>query len=202
MVAAVEKIEMSPNGREVYTFDARTKNGKYIFHYQNDSIYQNVDVEEGAYVNGVRQGKYIVKNLAGDIEEGMYVNGKKEGKAKYTWADGTTLEFKYVDGVRTGKALVTWKNGDKEEKNYEKGVLKGKAKKTILNDIVEEFTYVDGVLNGEAKSINKALGAKVVFNYVNGLKEGKSIVTYDNGMRKEENYKKDKKHGFINSNYS
>ncbi len=78
--------------------------------------------DEGEYVQGVRQGRWV--ETYGDVrrDEGQYDNyGKKQGLWVETYTNGTRREGEYVGGKKQGKWIETQANGSRIEGSYLNG---------------------------------------------------------------------------------
>ena len=81
--------------------------------------------DEGEYVQGVRQGRWV--EIYGDTrrDEGEYVNNKKQGLWVETYANGTRREGEYAGGRKQGKWIETQASGSRIEGGYVYGKKTG-----------------------------------------------------------------------------
>ncbi len=65
--------------------------------------YQNGDVYEGYWKNGVKEGKGFYKYLrSGDFFEGIFENNKKSGYGEYRYGNGDYYQGEFRNGKRHG----------------------------------------------------------------------------------------------------
>jgi len=66
------------------------------------------DVREGPYVDGKRHGHWVWRGADGEVmTERNYVDGVEQGRMVVRYPDGTVRERNYVDDVLQGRG-VTW----------------------------------------------------------------------------------------------
>jgi antitoxin component YwqK of YwqJK toxin-antitoxin module len=148
-------------------------------------------MEDGSYLNGLRDGDWEVYLPTGKIKEkGKYKEGKKTGK--WTVFRGIGEQYEegvYKDGKRVGK-WVGWgtmlgKGGKKKKTKtllqfYKDGRLEGKVTRWRNGDLSSFAHYKNGRKHGKSTvySFGKRMWEE---NYVNGVKEGKYIAFDRNG---------------------
>ena len=104
-----------------------------------------VDIEEGTYVNGKKEGpyKYYFKE-DGNIEEGTYRNGLIEGPfIKYNTNSGMKAEGTYINGKKEGLTTLYFKDGSKIEGIYKNDVIEGSVKFFLPNGINFEIPNIN-----------------------------------------------------------
>ena len=84
-------------------------------------------VDKGPYVDGKKNGHWIIRWTDGRVDEGPYVDGKRNGRWTQRTGDGSVEEGPYVDGEkngrwtqRTGDGLLctkSWVNGEYQSIN-------------------------------------------------------------------------------------
>lgn len=208
-----------------YDKDSYSKMQSYPHKYQADTkeskgVYLEAKVAN--YKEGVLYGEMKSWQKSGDAyEEGNYVNGLKEGKwisyLPYTPGQiGTECEYKNGEevGVRTsyhsngkisdtltfrphpkGEVIRDYKNykdGTLEEENfYKDGMANGRWKYYYESgNKKEEREFKDDEKNGEWLQWYENGNKKAVFNFKDDKKDGKCIHWYENGqIEEEESYK-------------
>ena len=126
-------------------------------------------VQEGHYVDGLKQGHWIHRQPSGDVSEGPYVDGKRHGQ----WV------------MRDSKGMELWKgplvNGNRNGFFVEK------------HRLAESMgTYVNGKKHGEWV-IDYTSGHLTEGTYVNGKKHGEWVIYFKSGRVKKEVYVNDVK---------
>ena len=172
------------------TYISWIKEGKGIFYYYKDDIYERIKYEgdwkddqrdgkgilywkkggkyEGDFKNDIREGKGIIYCYNGDRYEGELKNNKFEGKGIFYFNNGGRYEGDWKNGNKEGKGIMYYNNGDKYDGYWEKDLMEGKG----------IYYYKNGDrYDGEWK---------------NGIKEGSGILYYKNGNKKEGIWKNDK----------
>ena len=98
--------------------------------------FNNGDVYEGEWKEGVKEGygKYTSKD--GDVYEGGWKGGVREGHGKMTYENGDVYEGKWKGGVREGYGEYTFKDGNVFEGEWKGGKIKQNRtiKKIPLNN--------------------------------------------------------------------
>lgn len=100
------------------------------------SVYQETAlVEQGDYLNGKRDGSWVVYNPNGNIKSiESYRYGLKHGVAVYTDAQGNIVRNEnYVSGTLSGDYKIFENRKVTEEGTYEAGKLSGMLKKYYPN---------------------------------------------------------------------
>ncbi|WP_156299551.1 hypothetical protein [Streptobacillus canis] len=70
---------------------------------EKKAIYENVKI-----INGLKQGKFLIKFDDDSIEEGYYKNGKKEGKYKKYFENNTAIFQTFEEGeYKKGEKIFT-----------------------------------------------------------------------------------------------
>ncbi len=152
------------------------------------SVYDanNTILEQGDYVNGLRQGVYTVYHPNGYIESTTaYLNGKKEGLYMLLDNRGQLLESgNYHDGLLEGKYTVYNRSRLKETRHYRQGKLHGAREKFYANGttVMERTNYVDGLLDGVARWYDQQGNLTIEYVYKNGeLVEDKTPIKQEGG---------------------
>ncbi|WP_419949442.1 toxin-antitoxin system YwqK family antitoxin [Candidatus Palauibacter sp.] len=71
-------------------------------HWRYDDGEQTWD---GAYVDGKRQGNWVIQESDGDLAEGFYVNGQRQGIWTWWFTSGDVLESPFVNGEENGTEI-------------------------------------------------------------------------------------------------
>ena len=74
---------------------------------QGKMMYDNGDVYDGEWVNGVRQGIGRMTYANGDIYDGAWLNDMWNGYGEYTWADGRKYYGNYKNDMRDGEGIFS-----------------------------------------------------------------------------------------------
>jgi len=171
------------------TYISWIKEGKGIFYYNKDDIYERKMYEgdwkddqrdgngilywkkgkyEGDFKNDIREGKGIIYCDNGDRYEGELKNNKFEGNGIFYYNDGDRYEGDWKNGKKEGKGIMYYNNGDKYDGYWENDLMEGKG----------IFYWNDG--------------SKYDGEWKNGIKEGNGIIYDKNGNKKEGIWKNDK----------
>ena len=76
----------------------------------------------GPYIDGERNGHWVIRYTDGDVEEGPFVDGARNGHWVTRFADGNIMEGPFVNGVEHGRWI--WRSADGDdvvETLYEEG---------------------------------------------------------------------------------
>ena len=134
-------------------------------------------VYEGKYINGLLQGKGILKNnkgvsYVGDFKdskrhgkgildthkvhyEGEFRDDKLCGKGRIIFKiEGHVYEGQFDNNEINGFGTFKWKNGDSYTGNMLNGKMDGKGKYRYNNGVVYEGIYKNGVKQGKGKVYN------------------------------------------------
>lgn len=82
------------------------RNGKGLTKFQNRDIY------EGDYKNGLKHGKGIYKFVNGDLNEGGWQSNVRQGLGTYMFAAGGVYQGSWSDNKMHGKGVHRFPNGD------------------------------------------------------------------------------------------
>jgi hypothetical protein len=103
---------------------------------------------------------------------GQFVNGR----IRYTLENGTEVETQYKDGKRHGRHRFQTPSGHVLEGDYEDNKEHGFERSTHPNGHSVESLYQNGVKQGlEITRLGEGNGV-MMFNYVDGKKQGRSII--------------------------
>ena len=205
-----------PNNLEIYEGEINENNKKHGYGICTTPLYvrkgtwrngqftgwgresrRNRDVLEGKFINGLVNGKGVLKNNKGNLYFGDFVNSQREGygelhtnrihykgEFKEDKLDGKgVIEFlkeghKYEGEFKNNeinrKGIFKWKNGDVYQGEMSNGKMNGHG----------TYTYNDGqIYDGE---------------YINGLRDGKGRIIFSNQIIYEGEFKNG--HRFENGN--
>lgn len=180
----------------------------YINDILNGDFYKYKDniVEMGTYINGKKEGKYIINN---DYEltkcEIDYINGKKEGKCICYYTDTnkvkTLLHFK--NDKKHGKHFEYDRDGKLSiENQYFEGKLNGLCYKYSNCGKIRQYSYLDDKLHGNILSFYENNKIKLSLCYQFGKKEGLCCKYYNNSaICCKSFYKNNKRHGIFQEFY-
>jgi len=104
---------------------------------------------EGDYVDGKRQGHWILQYTDGTVLEGVMMGGKMHGHWVERWYGGSVSEGSYKNGKRHGHWVERFASGGVEEGPYVGGRKHGKWVVQDANGDVHEGPYVGGRKHGQ-----------------------------------------------------
>ena len=156
--------------------------------------FQDGNLAEGTYVNGVRHGDWVWKYPDGQVESGPYVDGEQHGRWLVEPPDGGRLEGPYVDGEKSGQWVETFASGNVGEGPYVEGQRNGHWVWTYPDGQVESGPYVDGEQHGDWVELF-ANGNVAEGPYLNGQRSGRWIWRFPSGQVEEGPYVDDEQHG-------
>ncbi len=70
-------------------------------------VYNNGDIYDGEWVEGIQEGEGVFQYNNGDTYEGLWKNGKKDGSGVYIWSDGKKYDGEYREDKRDGEGVYT-----------------------------------------------------------------------------------------------
>ena len=83
---------------------------------------------EGEYnASGEREGRGVMRWVAGTVYEGEWKAGKMEGRGVARYADGDVYEGEWKAGEKEGHGVVRWADGDVESCFYSQGAPVGEG---------------------------------------------------------------------------
>ena len=85
--------EMAQGNRHGHWVDRWTYNS-----FSDESDPEGICIDEGHYVDGRKNGKWVQRCVDGSGEEGSYVDGERHGRWVRRFEDGTVWEETYVNG--------------------------------------------------------------------------------------------------------
>ena len=183
-----------PKNVSVYEGDINIKNQKHGFgrlttvksvflgEWRNDQFTgwgretrRSGKVLEGKYINGVVEGKGILKNAKGNTYigdfskskrhgkgvldthkvhyEGEFKNDKLSGKGRITFKnEGHYYEGDFDNNEINGYGTFKWKNGDSYTGQMMNGKMHGKGRYCYNNGVVFEGTYANGMKQAKGKT--------------------------------------------------
>jgi len=103
----------------------------------------------GAYRDGKKQGRWVVRFADGAVGQGPYLDGKRHGQWIWRYHDGGVSEGPYLDGKRHGQWVWRYADGAVHEGPYVDGKRHGRWVERYANGNVFEIDYVDGKRNGQ-----------------------------------------------------
>ena len=205
-----------PNNLEIYEGEINENNKKHGYGICTTPLYvrkgtwrngqftgwgresrRNRDVLEGKFINGLVNGKGVLKNNKGNLYIGDFVNSQREGYGELHTnrihyigdfkedkldgkgvieflKEGHKYEGEFKDNEINGKGIFKWKNGDVYQGEMSNGKMNGHG----------TYTYYDGqIYDGE---------------YINGLRDGKGRIIFSNQIIYEGEFKQG--HRFENGN--
>lgn len=114
------------------------ENGKGTYVYSNGFIY------EGNFVNGLREGRGMLKGQDGSWYDGMWVKDKFQGQGTYVWPNGAKYVGAWENGVQNGYGIYFYTNGDKYTGYFKDNLFEGQGKYTWADGTSQDGTYSRG----------------------------------------------------------
>ncbi|HRP52798.1 MAG TPA: toxin-antitoxin system YwqK family antitoxin [Fluviicola sp.] len=192
-----EKLEMSPNGKQVVTSSAKMPfTGICETCHMNGILERRVQFVNG-YSNGIDTTFY--KTSCMQVIR-SHIQGVENGRWTYFYDSTQQVAWirNYVMGQLEGQQLTFSKKGDTVKlENYVQGILSGTKKTYDENGKIEsQSTYVKGVLEGPFLIFDK--NGKIIeeTNFKQGKKNGVFSFYYDDGtLLRTENWNMGQKNG-------
>ncbi len=78
---------------------------------QGSVIFADGTQYEGEWINGVRQGKGVLKISNGLIYEGNFSANLFHGKGKMIYPDGSLFEGEFYKGKKNGRGILKFSDG-------------------------------------------------------------------------------------------
>lgn len=94
------------------------RNGHWVIRYADE------DVVEGSYVDGERNGDWIMRSSSGSVTEMSYVNDELHGDV-ISVTDEAASRRVYTNGKRHGDSVIWRRNGEVEQISYVNGKFHG-----------------------------------------------------------------------------
>lgn len=116
------------------------QNGKGTYVYSNGYRY------EGNFVNGLREGRGMLKGSDGSWFDGMWLQDKFHGQGTYVWPNGAKYTGAWVNGIQNGYGIYFYANGDKYTGYFKENLFHGEGKYTWADGSSEGGTYENGIL--------------------------------------------------------
>ncbi len=107
--------------------------------YKGRILYDNGDIFEGHFKNGLPNGKGRKTKADQSFYEGNYVLGKCEGQGKLVMPDGAVYDGAWADNQFNGKGMFAEPDGSKYEGDYVKGLKHGYGKEELEDGSYEGF---------------------------------------------------------------
>lgn len=147
-------ITLNGKGQMIYTNGAVYKGIFKNNKLDGQGVYQGKDhVYEGSFINGIWNGKGVLKTNEGDIYEGDFVNGKLQGKGMFKYSNGDVYVGEFLNGRPGGKGIFKYSNGYVYEGVLTDGIPNGMGVMKYLNGDIYEGEWVKGLRAGFGKLI-------------------------------------------------
>lgn len=170
---------------------AQKKNGKVTIEIEKGGV------EKGRIKNGQRDGVWKSYNANGKlIQEESFLNGKRNGPFT-RWEDSTVTSGFYVAGSKNGAFITTVNNKVVSEIHYYMDTLHGKYFLSTPEKVITG-EYVRGKKTGlrVADSLDyQHKRVKDSTNYVNGLRQGNSVLYIDGRIISRTQWQQGKRNG-------
>jgi hypothetical protein len=114
------------------------ENGKGTYIYANGFTY------EGNFVNGLREGRGMLKGTDGSWYDGMWKLDKFQGQGTYVWPNGAKYTGAWEDGVQNGYGIYFYTNGDKYTGYFKDNLFEGQGKYTWADGTSQDGLYKAG----------------------------------------------------------
>jgi len=151
----------------------------------DDTIYQNkIYIQKFEYANG-------------DIYQGYFRELKREGKGKLISRNDDVYQGDFLKNFRHGKGRTIFADGEIHQGNYEKDIIQGFGKYFYNCGDRYEGYFANGVPSGKGKytSIRNFIRYLYDGEFKAGIREGKGILTSEDGGIFEGNFQSDAKEG-------
>eukprot|EP01032_Pedospumella_encystans_P008248 gene8248-9813_t len=199
-------------------YSGQILNGRW--HGEGVLKYNSGDEHKGFFKYGLRDGPGTLVTASGVTYVGSFTQDKLNGQSKITYADGSIYEGEVVDFAKEGAGTLKYPSNEtlsgeyKNDKIYNgEGIVRlpdgssiqGKwwqGRKVGIFTVTSasgekcvqgDFT-VRGKLNGKGKEVDDE-GNFYLGEYVDGLKHGAGVFTWEDGTTLRGEYKEDKLHG-------
>jgi len=138
-------------------------------------IYNLVDKStyEGEFVNGLKEGKGIIKYIDGTIYEGDFINDKYEGYGKLTFKNGCIYEGEFKNNNLNGKGKYIYTDGKEYYGDFYMGLKHGFGKLSWNENKYYEGYWINNSQHGEGMFYLYGKTLKGIFRY------GKMIMKID-----------------------
>jgi hypothetical protein len=114
----------------IYTGEKNEKGEK---HGTGKMEYENGDVYEGQWADGLRHGKGKITFVNKSSYDGNWSNGQINGRGVYTYFNGNVYNGLFENGLPMGYGKMTYLNGDVYEGDWKKGQRYGAGKMFYKN---------------------------------------------------------------------
>lgn len=124
---------------------------------------------------GEKHGTGKMEYENGNVYEGQWVDGVRQGKGKITFANKSSYEGTWSNDKIAGRGIYTYFNGNVYDGQLENGVPAGFGKMTYINGDVYDGEWKEGKRYGEGKMLYKN-GEKFVGNWKRDKRQGKGAL--------------------------
>lgn len=97
------------NNRKIIKYTGDLLLGKYP-HGKGRAEYENGDIYDGEWINGLREGYGEAYYFGGDTYKGKWKAGKRTGKGYYKNVDEYTIKGSFLNGYPHGVAIMYYRN--------------------------------------------------------------------------------------------
>jgi len=119
------------------------ENGKGTYAYTNGFVY------EGNFLNGLREGRGMLKGKDGSWYDGMWTGDKFQGQGTYVWPNGAKYVGAWEKGIQSGYGIYFYVNGDKYTGYFKDNLFEGQGKYTWADGTSQDGVYEKGKLKEE-----------------------------------------------------
>ena len=113
---------------------------------EGEYVYSNGYSYKGNFVNGLREGRGMLKAADGGWYDGMWAADEFEGQGTYQWPDGTKYSGAWKKGLQNGYGIYFYPNGDKYTGYFMDNRFEGEGKYTFADGTVQSGMFKNGEL--------------------------------------------------------
>ena len=143
-----------PAAQETANFDGASTcavgrlngHGKTIWNWYDADAGWRSSSGDGSFLNGKRNGPWVIEWADGGVVRGPYVDGKQHGQWVIEDADGDVSHGSYVDGEEHGQWVYELASGSVLRGRYDNGKQHGEWVLERVDGKVDRFQYVHGEL--------------------------------------------------------
>ena len=116
--------------------------GKGIYRWDDGDVY------DGEYLDGLRHGLGVERFASGTIYEGEFRASKKSGHGIFRYANGDVYEGGYLNDLMSGYGIYRYHNGDIYEGGMQNGLSSGYGIMRYANGRVYEGQWLNDKKSG------------------------------------------------------
>ena len=175
----METAQFGMSGRYTGQWRRGKPNGDGAFTVNRNAevFFEEGDVIEGTFVDGLPTGEVTVTSTSGSLYQGGFEGGLPHGDGVFTGTDGTRVVGAFRGGVLSGQATITYPDGAVFAGNCRNGVPDGQGTYTYPNGDVYEGNFSDGWFSGQGTYTFANNGDKYTGAFAYGNFNGYGVYT-------------------------